>query len=163
MFLQAMKRLYEYHRDATERVLATARQLTDAQFTSDVVPGLPPVRDTLVHMLDAQICHFSWLDGSMSREESFARQFPPKNYPDMAAVHAFWDRVAGETSAFVNTLHTDSDLGRAYVRTLPGGATVERPLWEVMLHVANHATQHRSEVAVMLTALGHSPGDLDLL
>lgn len=38
-----------------------------------------------------------------------------------------------------------------------------RYLWEVMLHVANHATQHRSEVALMLTTFRHSPGDLDIL
>ncbi|MER3418993.1 MAG: hypothetical protein C4290_00025, partial [Chloroflexota bacterium] len=36
-------------------------------------------------------------------------------------------------------------------------------LWQLLLHQANHATQHRSEVAYLLTQMGHSPGDLDLL
>ncbi len=40
---------------------------------------------------------------------------------------------------------------------------VAYPLWQMMLHQVNHATQHRSEVAVIWTQFGHSPGALDLL
>ncbi|HYU21327.1 MAG TPA: DinB family protein [Chloroflexota bacterium] len=47
--------------------------------------------------------------------------------------------------------------------TLPNGAEFRLPLWQMMLHVANHGTQHRSEVAALLTGFGQSPGDLDLL
>lgn len=35
--------------------------------------------------------------------------------------------------------------------------------WQMLLHQANHAMQHRSEVAVFLTEFGFSPGQLDLM
>ena len=36
------------------------------------------------------------------------------------------------------------------------------PIWQLLVHVVNHGTQHRSEAAALMTADGRSPGELDL-
>jgi uncharacterized damage-inducible protein DinB len=37
------------------------------------------------------------------------------------------------------------------------------PLWQIVLHVVNHATHHRGQAAGFLRALGHAPPPLDLI
>jgi uncharacterized damage-inducible protein DinB len=36
-------------------------------------------------------------------------------------------------------------------------------MWQLLAHVMNHGTQHRSEAAALLTEAGRSPGDLDMM
>jgi uncharacterized damage-inducible protein DinB len=161
MFLDAVTRLYKYQDTMMQHVLDTAENLSNDELTSVVIQGQPSVQHTLVHACDAHICHLSFWDGNLSREESFAREFPPENYPDVAGVRAFWNPVQAQTDAFLATLTSDLDLERINPRDAASGRN--RKLWEMMLHVVNQGTQHRSEVVMMLIKLGHSPGDLDLL
>jgi uncharacterized damage-inducible protein DinB len=37
------------------------------------------------------------------------------------------------------------------------------PVWQMLVHVINHGTQHRSEAAALLTAEGRSPGEIDMI
>jgi uncharacterized damage-inducible protein DinB len=37
------------------------------------------------------------------------------------------------------------------------------PVWQTLVHVVNHGTQHRAEAAALLTGEGRSPGELDLI
>jgi uncharacterized damage-inducible protein DinB len=58
---------------------------------------------------------------------------------------------------------SDDDLDRTIHYTSTRGKPFENTLWHILLHVANHSTQHRSEAAILLTEWGRSPGDLDLI
>ena len=162
MLLPAIQRFDAYNTWATEQIFSTYAGLTPDQFNAAVVPGQPPLRDTLVHRCAAQRVHLDWWNGTLSGADSWARPFAPEDYPNFEAVRAFWHTLAGDTAAFVATRASDADLERILTRTTDE-REIERPLWESMPHVVNHGTQHRSETALMLTALGYSPGDLDLL
>ena len=67
-----------------------------------------------------------------------------------------------ETDAFVASVD-DAALARVVEYLNMQGERWAYPLWQQMIHQVNHATQHRSEAAMLLTKLGHSPGWLDLL
>jgi uncharacterized damage-inducible protein DinB len=80
----------------------------------------------------------------------------------VAALRIRWDEVEAATAAYVATL-CESDLARVVSYVNFQGETWAYPLRQQLLHQVNHATQHRSEVALLLTRLGYSPGWLDLL
>lgn len=163
IFLEAMVRLYDYQREMNSHILDVAERLSSDELTSVIIEGQRPIRDTLLHMIDTVQTNVSWWDGSMTGEAAFDREFPARDYPDIPSLRNFWSAADSDVSLFVKSLVSDTDLERVYERLTPGGEKRRRFLWEMMLHVVNHGTQHRSEVAMMLTKLGHSPGDMEIL
>jgi uncharacterized damage-inducible protein DinB len=163
MFLDAIRRLYDYQREVNSHILDVAERVTSDEFTAVIIEGQPSIRDTLVHLIDVVQTNVSWWDKSLSGEDTFAREFPVEDFKDISSLKIFWKAADADVSNFIDSLTANEDLERVYVRTTPSGEVRTRLLWEMMLHVLNHGTQHRSEVAVMLTKLGHSPGDMEIL
>ncbi len=162
MLVEAVRLMYAYTNWATGRVLETAKACTNEEWLAPQSAGRGPVRDTLVHMVNAQRGWLSWWDGSRDRDPALLTQLDPAAFPDAAAVQAAWTAVHAATDRFLAGL-TDETLQQEFERLASNGVPMRLPLWQMMLHVANHGTQHRSEVAAMLSAFGHSPGDLDLV
>ena len=157
MLLEAIQALYEHNHIATERVLDTAEKLTNEQWLAPQTAGRGSIRDTLVHLVSGMR---SWL--ASWKGETGQGQPNPEEYPDVAAVRQLFRTVNVASQGYLKGL-TDNDLGRVITRKRQDGSEMSAPMWQMMLHVTNHGMQHRSEVAAMLTAFGHSPGELDLL
>src|SRR5262249_33714069 len=149
--------LYEYNAWANARILDTAMRLTSAQLIAPGGASFDSVRDTLLHTMNAQWLYLERWQGRS------ARAWPDMDaLTDVGAIRARWDEVERDTRAFVVGLD-DAHLVAVVEYTNMQGERWAYPLWQQMIHQVNHATQHRSEAAVMLTKLGHSPGLLDLL
>jgi uncharacterized damage-inducible protein DinB len=73
-----------------------------------------------------------------------------------------WAEVVEERRTYFAALD-EAELAATVRWTNMRGQPYALPRWQVMLHCANHATHHRSEVAAILTGLGHEPKSSDLL
>jgi len=154
--LEEIRALYAYSAWANARILDTAEQLDPEQFTTEV-DGLGSIRDTLVHTAFAQ---WTWLE--RWRGNSAGQRWDPQEFPDVASLCTRWALVEEATSDHLAILD-EPELARVVAYVNFQSETWSYPLWQQLLHQANHATQHRSEIAQLLTRFGRSPGSLDFL
>lgn len=70
MFLEAIKRLYEYQTEVNDHVLAVCDDLTDEELTAIHIKGQPSIRDTLVHMIDVVHINVAWWSGRLPGEDA---------------------------------------------------------------------------------------------
>ena len=154
--LDAIRTLYAYNRWANGRLLDAAATIDPARFVA-AEAGEPSIRDTLVHIAAAQeLWRRRWLG------ESPTQRWEPVEFPDVASLRRRWEREEDAGAAFIDQLRA-ADLDRIVAYRNQRGEPWAYPLWQQMLHQANHAQQHRSEAALLLTRAGASPGQLDLL
>ena len=157
MSVSYFQTLYNYNAWANQRVLDSAAQLTTEQLQATGSASFESIFATMVHTISAQWMWLSRWQGISPRA-----MFDPADFADLAAVRTRWEQLEQDTQAFVSSLD-DQALERVVEYTNTKGQPFTYPLWQLMLHQVNHATQHRSEVAAMLTQFGQSPGWLDLI
>jgi uncharacterized damage-inducible protein DinB len=155
--LELIASLYEYGAWVDQRLLESAANLTQEQFTRKVFPGFGSLHLTFVHIFGSELL---WL----SRWQGLSPKLvlSPIDLPTLAAIREGWTDLINRRRT--NLAGMDEDQLAATVRwTNMRGQSFALPRWQVILHCANHSTHHRSEVAAILTELGDEPESTDLL
>ena len=148
---------YKYNQWANALILNAVANVTQEEY---LVPASFPhggLRGTLVHMLFAE-----WIWRRRWEGISPTKRFKPEDFPTFESLHARWAEEEKALMSFVEGL-SDEKLNGIFRYKSTDGEPHQRTLWHAMLHLVNHGTQHRTEAAAILTDLGHSPGDIDLL
>ena len=159
MTAKDIRLLCDYNRWANARILEAASNLSGERFVASGAFPHGGLRGTLVHALFAEwIWRMRWL----GTPPPHGYRFTMEEFPTVAALRARWTTEEAALMDFVGRL-SDQTLTTELEYTSTEGGRHRRVLWETMAHLVNHGTQHRSEAAAMLTALGLSPGDLDLI
>jgi len=156
MTMEIIRTLYAYSRWANQRVLAKTTELTPAQYRASGHASFSSVRDTLVHTIWGQA---HWLSRWQTGQS--VPVYDPADYDDPETLRRHWQAIDDETDAFIAGLDETTVAQVIHYRNSRNEAE-SYPLWQVLLHQVNHATQHRSEVAMLLTDYGHSVGWLDM-
>ena len=111
----------------------------------------------LVHILEREA---TWLARWEGRPDQLLGE---QALPTFETLGDAWSREETKMRAFLQRLSDPILLEVVEYESTLSGRRYAIPLWQMMAHLAHHGTQHRSEVALALTQLGHSPGDLDLI
>jgi uncharacterized damage-inducible protein DinB len=145
--------LIAYNFWANDRILSACERLSVDDFTRVAAPdpGWGSLRGILVHALDAEYGWRSVLQGQDATDI-----LDEADFADVAALKARWAAERAAWLDYVAGVGVD-DLNRGT------NSDPERSpkVWQTIMHVVNHGTQHRSEAAAILTGYGRSPGELD--
>ena len=166
MKIDEIKLLYEFNDWADARILAACARVSLEQYAAPTTigTGRGGLRATMVHLLDstwqARIALQGFYKEPLADEAAYdATELHEDAFPTLAALQERWMTEQREMRAYIDTL-TEETLNSTIRYVIPG-AVRERVVWHILLDTVNHATQHRSEAAVLLTGYGQSPGDFE--
>ena len=150
MQLELIKTMIEYHLDMTRRVWEVINYITEEQFLADDIYSRGSVRNLMVHLTSTDR---RWLAGIKDEHDIGHLKF--EDYSTRAHAHQIFEEVAQNLGEYAATL-TDEQLDE-------NPKNMSNPRWQVLLHLSNHGTDHRSTVLQRLHEFGAPTFDQDFI
>ena len=149
--------LYQYNAWSNAKILDAASRIRQEQFLAPAPFPHGSLRGTLVHASFAEWVWRKRWEGSPQNPT-----WKMDDFPTFESLRARWADEEDRLMKFVADLTGERLYSKIkYIST--EGYPPERVLWECMAHLINHGTQHKTEAAGILTGMGHTPGDIDLI
>lgn len=154
MNANAFRHFYEYHFAENRKIWDTyITSLSYEQFIQNMDYSHGSVRNQIVHLMSADDTWFSELRGIEIPES-----LNPANFDDRKIIRAYWDNVERNMRDYLAILRDDMLFDRPFE-----GEDKVLIIWQVLLHVINHGTDHRAQLLRLLNDLGVKTGPQDYI
>lgn len=157
MGVEDLEELYAYNGWANERVRNSIQCLNTEVFKRDLEASFGSLQGTVTHLVSAQ---WNWLRRWKGQSISQAVSGEALATPEEA--NRRWVEVDQALTSFVDELDTRR-LQQSIVLKTSQGSSYSSLLWQAMLHVVNHSSYHRGQIAAMLRQVGAIPQGTDLM
>lgn len=151
--------LLAYNRWANAQIVRQLEQVAHGQLRATANLDHGSAWQTLLHLVDVE---WSW--------RLMAQRIPATtvlwavaDLADLVRVQTFWHTEEQALLTYVQSLDEAMLNSPVEFGTPQGWPPRQAKRWQILVHIVNHSTQHRTELARYLTDSGHSPGDLSLL
>ena len=145
-----LRQLIAFHYWARDRVMLAAGPLSAEQYTRSMGSSFSSIRDTLNHVYLAEWIWYSRWNGVSPTA------FPELDLPDVPALQERWRETEGKVRAYIDEAG-EAGISRVIPYRLLSGLESASPLWQMVVHVVNHATYHRGQVTTLLRQVGAAP------
>jgi uncharacterized damage-inducible protein DinB len=146
-----------YTRWADTRALDTLALLPADAWLKELGGSFGSIRNTAVHLVSAQAISLSrW------RGRPISGMWNPEEILTPSALRARWEEVSRDRGVFLAE-QTDATLAQDVKYSTTDGKSYATPLGEFFLHMANHSTYHRGQLAAFLRNVGVKPPSTDFI
>jgi uncharacterized damage-inducible protein DinB len=153
MFADAVRHLFDYHFAENRAAWEAAALLSDDDFAREAAYSHGSVRNQVMHLVDVDAAWFGDL-GAVSMPD-----VADPDALDRAAIRERWDDLERQQRAWLADL-TDEALAQ---KPIAEGEDKDLLLWQILLHVANHGTDHRAQLLRLLNDLGATTTSQDYI
>ena len=139
--------VFDYGTWANRRYLKVADGLTQEQLHGGQGHSWGSVHSVFVHMLSSETVWLKRWQG-----ETPKAHLDPRNFPTLRILRDQWDVIGDQIRAFLGR-QTEDGLSLPISYKNFGGEQFQVPLWQMLMHVPNHETHHRGELAAMFALM----------
>ena len=145
MNADAFRHVYNYHFAENRKIWDKhIMSLSQAQFLQELDYSVGSVRNQIVHLMSVDMVWFKDLRGVEN-----LGFLDPNEYDERDKIRARWDEIEANMRAYLAIL-TDDML---FTKPLEG-EDKDLIVWQVLLQVINHGTDHRAQLLRQLHDLG---------